>query len=151
MNIIIKKMTKEQINDVVDFEKALRKEEDFWNWDINDKYIQSVTKSFEDERFSSSITLLAYMDNRVVGRIDSTIIASHFDGEIKAYLDWICVLKSYRHLKVAQTLLDNLRLNLNKQNIHTLIGIIATNEEAQRFYKSIRDSKISDKGIWIDC
>ena len=34
---------------------------------------------------------------KVVGRIDSTKICSHFDGSTKAYLDWICVIKSYRH------------------------------------------------------
>ena len=93
----IEKYTKERIQDVIDFEQNLRKEEDFWGWEINDLYMGNVAKSFENEMFDSSISLLAYMDGKVVGRIDSTMICSHFDGSVKAYLDWICVLKSYRH------------------------------------------------------
>ena len=42
------------------------------------------------------------MDGKVVGRIDSTKVCSHFDGSTKAYLDWICVIKSNRHRGVAQ-------------------------------------------------
>ena len=55
-----------------------------------------------DSAFADSISLLAYDDKKVVGRIDSTMIASHFDGSKKAYLDWICVIKSYRHQGIAQ-------------------------------------------------
>ena len=36
-------------------------------------------------------------------------------------------------------------------NVDTLIGLIASNDEAQRFYKSIENSLIRDQGIWIDC
>lgn len=43
--------------------------------------------NFDDSAFANSISLLAYDDNKVVGRIDSTMIASHFDGPKRAYLD----------------------------------------------------------------
>ncbi|MDE6656334.1 MAG: hypothetical protein K2J85_05000, partial [Anaeroplasmataceae bacterium] len=97
MNLQIKKFTKDKIQDVLSFEKRLREEESFWGWEINDSYIQAVKKSFDDSAFKDSISLLAYDENIVIGRIDSTMIASHFDGSKKAYLDWICVIKSYRH------------------------------------------------------
>ena len=42
MEIIIEKYTKERIDDVIQFELDLRKEENFWGWKINDEYIQSV-------------------------------------------------------------------------------------------------------------
>lgn len=32
-----------------------------------------------------------------------------------------------------------------------LIGLIAANDEAQRFYRSLKNAKIRDEGIWIDC
>lgn len=70
--------------------------------EIDEKYIDSVKKSFDDPAFDHSLSLLAYVDDKVVGRIDSSIIANHFDGSKKAYLDWICVIKSYRHSGVAQ-------------------------------------------------
>ena len=150
MEIIIKKYTKERIDDVIQFELDLRKEENFWGWEINDEYIQSVKDSFENEAFNHSISLLAYVDNKVVGRIDSSMIYSHFDGSIKAYLDWICVIKSYRHYGVAQSLMSELRKQLKSEGVNTLVALIASNDEAQRFYRSLENAEIRDEGIWID-
>ena len=150
MSLEIKKYTKDKIPDVLDFERRLREEETFWGWEINDAYIQTVEKSFEDSAFADSISLLAYDDKKVVGRIDSTMIASHFDGSQKAYLDWICVIKSYRHQGIAQRLLEALREILKNNHIDTLVALTASNEEAQRFYNSIPNSEMRDVGIWID-
>ncbi len=146
----IKRYIKDCIPDVLQFERDLRAEEDFWGWEIDDKYIADVTASFENPSFANSLSLLAYVDGKVVGRIDSTLICSHFDGSTKAYLDWICVLKSYRHKGVAQVLMQTLRNELKAQGVDTLIGLVASNEEAQRFYRNLPDAKISDEGIWIN-
>ena len=150
MQLEIRPYTKERIKDVIQFESDLREEENFWGWEIDDEYKKNVISSFEDESFSDSISLLAYADHKVVGRIDSSMIKSHFDGSTKAYLDWICVIKSYRHRGVAQALLSELRRELKERNISTLIALTASNEEAQKFYKSIPDSEMKDIGIWID-
>lgn len=150
MQIEIVRYTKERIDDVIQYELNLRKEENFWGWEIDDAYIQNVKESFEKESFKNSISLLAYVDNKVVGRIDSTMIASHFDGSIKAYLDWICVIKSYRHQGVAQKLMTELRKQLKDAGVNTLIGLIASNDDTQRFYRSLEKSLIRDEGIWID-
>ncbi|MDE5817805.1 MAG: GNAT family N-acetyltransferase [Lachnospiraceae bacterium] len=150
MNLKVVRYTKDNIPDVLDFERRLREEEDFWGWEINDDYIQAVERSFDDRAFADSISLLAYEDDAVIGRIDSTMIASHFDGSKKAYLDWICVIKSYRHRGVAQRLLEALREILKNCHIDTLIALTASNEEAQRFYKQVPNSKMRDIGIWID-
>lgn len=145
----IKEYTKDRIPDVLQFEHDLRAEENFWCWEIDEKYISDVTASFENPAFSNSLSLLAYVDGKVVGRIDSTKICSRFDGSTKAYLDWICVIKSHRHAGVAQALMTALRRELKSQGVDTLIGLIASNEEAQRFYRSLPDAKIRDEGIWI--
>ena len=149
MNLTITPYTKDKIPDAVDFENRLREEEDFWGWEIDEAYVKSVEKSFEDSTFDNAISLLAYDNERVVGRIDSTLIASRFDGSKKAYLDWICVIKSYRHNGVAQRLLSELKEILKSKDIDTLIALTAANEEAQSFYKSIPDSEMHDIGIWI--
>ena len=146
----IRKYTADRIPDVLQFERDLREEEDFWGWEIDEKYIADVAASFVDPAFANSLSLLAYMDGRVVGRIDSTKICSHFDGSAKAYLDWICVIKSYRHKGIAQALMQSLREELKAQGADTLIGLIAANEEAQRFYRSLPNAEIRDEGIWID-
>ena len=146
----IKHYTKDRIPDVLQFERDLRSEENFWGWEIDEKYIDDVTASFDNPAFTNSLSLLAYMDDKVVGRIDSTKICSHFDGSTKAYLDWICVIKSYRHKGVAQALMQTLRKELKAQGVDTLIGLIASNEDAQRFYRNLPSAEIKDEGIWID-
>lgn len=92
--LTIEPYTKERIPDVLAFEQELRLQENFWGWEIDEKYIADVTRSFDDPAFEGSLSLLAYEEDRVIGRIDSTMICSRFDGSTKAYLDWICVLKS---------------------------------------------------------
>ena len=150
MELEIKMYTKDKIPDVLDFENRLRKEENFWGWEIDQAYISAVERSFDDRSFDDSISILAYDNGAVIGRIDASIIASHFDGSKKAYLDWICVIKSSRHQGVAQQLLEFLRQILKDRHIETLIALTAANEEAQRFYKSVPDSVMKDIGIWID-
>ena len=150
MEIDIKPYTVDRIDDVVDFEHDLREQEQFWGWEINEEYLKSVRDSFTDDSFRDSISLLAYVDGKVVGRIDSSMIKSHFDGSTKAYLDWICVLKNYRHKGVAQKLMAELRKELGRRGIDTLIGLTASNDEASSFYKSIPDSFMRDIGIWIN-
>lgn len=149
--IKIQKYTKDRIDDVLAFEHDLRKEEDFWGWEIDDAYKKAVQDSFENPLFRASVSFLAYVDGKVVGRIDSSLIPSHFDGSVKAYLDWICVLKSSRHMGVAQALMAHLRKELKEQyHVDTLVGLIAGNPEAQRFYRSLENALIRDEGIWID-
>ena len=142
--------TRERVADVLDFERRLREEENFWGWEIDGAYIDAVEKSFADPRFANSISLLAYADGKVVGRIDSTLVCSHFDGSVKAYLDWICVLRSQRHRGTAQALMAELRRRLKEARADTLVGLIAGNPEAQRFYRALEKAKIQDEGIWID-
>ena len=150
MKIEVCKFTKELIQDVIDFEKRLREEENNWGWKIDEDYVEAVRRSFEDCEFNNSISLLAYVEDKIVGRIDASIIASHFDGSKKAYLDWICVIKSWRHFGVAQRLLAELIKCLKERKIDTLIGLTDEAEGAQRFYQSIPNSEMKDVGIWID-
>lgn len=147
---MIKQFTKDLIDDVITFEKQLRVEEDVWGWDINEEYIKKLHDSFLDPAFDNSLTLLAYTDDKVVGRIDISFICTHFDGSKRAYLDWICVLKSYRHRGIAQSLMNEMKNRLKELGITSLVGLIAANEEAQRFYRSIPNAMIRDEGIWID-
>ena len=149
-NISVYTFSKDRFDDVICFENNLRQEEDFWGWEIDDKYKAMVKNSFSDRTFDDCISLLAYVDEKVVGRIDASMIKTRFDGSIRAYLDWICVLKSYRHQGVAQALLTELCKTLKERGITSLVGLTAANEEAQRFYRSIPHSTMRDIGIWID-
>ena len=148
--LVILPYTSGRIEDVLSFERRLRAEEDVWGWEIDDAYIAQVKKSFVGDAFRDALSFLAYEAGQVVGRIDAALIRSHFDGSTKAYLDWICVLKSCRHKGVAQALLNRLRAELKTRGVDTLIALTAANDEAQRFYKSVPNSEMHDVGIWID-
>lgn len=141
--------TIDRIPAVIDFETRLRAEEPFFSWDIGEKYRADVERSFSDPRFVGCISLLAEEDGKIVGRIDSTLIPSRFDGSVKAYLDWICVIKSHRHRGVAQNLMNALRAELRARSVDTLVALIASNDEAQRFYRSIEGAEIRDEGMWL--
>ena len=58
MQIEIVRYTKERIDDVIQYELNLRKEEEFWGWEINDAYIQSVKESFEKVKTNPSETIV---------------------------------------------------------------------------------------------
>lgn len=150
--IIVKMFEKEDIQKVIEFEYELRKQEpDTYYWEPDDNYVKQLEESFSDERFNTAVSLVAYKDDRVVGRIDASLISSRSDAScFSAYLDWICVLKSERHNKVAQALLDGLRKELKKQDVGLLIALMANNEEAQRFYNNVENASIHDTGIWMD-
>ena len=100
--VLIKRFEKEDIQKVLLFEKTLRQEEpDTYFWDPDEKYAASLEKSFTDPRFDTAISFIAIKDDRVIGRIDASIITSRSDAVCySAYLDWICVLNSERHKRL---------------------------------------------------
>ena len=145
-------LTEELLPALFRFEQNLSQEEPgFYRWTEEADYQDKVRASFHDSRFANALSLVAVADGEIVGRIDAALIPSHFDGTIKGYLDWICVLKSARHEGVAQKLMAALRKTLAAKGIDTLVGLIAANDEAQRFYRSMEKALIRDEGIWIDC
>ena len=150
--ISIKLFEKEDIPKVIEFEYELRKQEpNTYYWEPDQDYVMQLEKSFADERFNTAISLIAHRNGQVIGRIDASIISSRSDAScFSAYLYWICVLKSERHNKVAQTLLEELKKELKERGVGLLIALMANNNEAQRFYNSVKDASIHDTGIWID-
>lgn len=136
-----------------EFETKLSAEEPgYYRWTEEPDYQDKVKASFGNHQFENALSLVAVTNaGDIVGRIDAVLLPSHFDGSIKCYLDWICVLKSFRHQGVAQALIAALRTELKGRGIDTLVGLIAANEESQRFYRSMQNALIRDEGIWIDC
>ena len=148
----IKKFEKNDIDRIITFEEELRKQEpDTYFWDPDETYRYQLEQSFTDQRFNTAISFIAIKEDRVIGRIDASLISSRSDAScFSAYMDWICVLKSERHHKVGQALLNALREDCKKQGVGILIALMANNDEAQSFYKSVKDASIHDTGIWID-
>lgn len=149
----IESLTEEILPALFDFEYRLSEEEPgYYRWTEDSDYQEKVRASFQDPHYANALSFVAVEDaGKIVGRIDASLLPTHFDGSIKCYLDWICVLKSRRHKGVAQALMAALRKDLAARGVDTLVGLIAANDEAQRFYRSMQDAMIRDEGIWIDC
>ena len=148
----IRKFEKEDIDKVIAFEREVRRQEpDTYFWAPDESYRKQLESSFDDPRFNTALSFIALKDDQVIGRIDASLISSRSDAScFSAYMDWICVQKNERHNRVAQALLDTLRAECKKQGVGVLIALMANNEEAQRFYKSVKGASIHDTGIWID-
>ncbi len=150
--ILIRKMEKEDVRKIIAFERELRNQEpDTYYWEPDEAYEKQLEHSFDDARFNTALSLIALKEDRVIGRIDASLITSRSDASCcSAYLDWICVLKSERHRKTAQTLLNALKAECRKQGVGLLIALTAGNDEAQRFYRHVENASIHDTGIWIE-
>jgi GNAT superfamily N-acetyltransferase len=140
------------IDQVIEYEKQLRIEEpDTYYWEPDETYRKNLISSFSDPRFINSLSFLAVEKGKVIGRIDALILSSLADAECStAYLDWISVLKSKRHGKIAQKMLTTLQNVLKDKGIHLLIALMAGNDEAQRFYRNIENAAIHDEGVWMN-
>lgn len=150
--ISVEQFTQDKIDDVMEFEQELRRQEpDIFFMDVGEGYRKRLEKSFCDSRFANSLSLLAYEDGRVIGRIDASIIAARSDACCCcAYLDWICVLKEERHRQAAQLLLKELRRELKERGVETLIAIMAHNPDSLRFYRAVENASIHDEAVWMD-
>jgi len=148
----IRRFEKEDITRVVAFEQELRRQEpDTYFWRADETYRKQLESSFSDSRFNTAISFIALKGNKVIGRADASIIASRSDAACYSrYLDWISVLKSERHNQVAQKLLEAVKSECKRQGVGLLIALMAENEEAQRFYRNIKDASIHDTAIWMD-
>lgn len=149
---MIKPLEKTDVPLVIGFELELRLQEpDTYFWEPDKSYKAHLEQSFDDERFNNAMSFIAVRDGKVIGRIDASVISSRSDAACaSAYLDWICVLKSERHFGVAQELLNALRAECKERGVSVLIALAASNDEAQRFYKSVENASMHDTGIWID-
>lgn len=150
--LVVEPFTRERIGDVLSFERELRRQEpDTYFMDAGESYRYLLEHSFEDDRFTNAVSLLACEDGRVIGRADAVILAARSDASCAtAYLDWICVLKEERHRGVAQLLLRELRRELKGRGVETLIAIMAHNPESLRFYNEVENASIHDEAVWMD-
>lgn len=150
--ISVEPFTRDKIGAVLEFEAELRRQEpNTFFMDAGENYRTLLERSFDDGRFANAVSLLAYKGERVVGRIDAVILAARSDASCAcAYLDWICVLKEERHQQVAQLLLKELRRELKKRGVETLIAIMAHNPDSLRFYQAVENASIHDEAVWMD-
>ena len=138
-------LSSENISEFIDYLKMAMIEEP----DVLMSYVidEEGIKSRISNSFFNSINILARTDNKIVGRIEYHFYGCIQDGYKMAYVDWVYVLKSYRHQGIAQKLFKEFERDCIRNNIDEYFLICAENEEADRFYKHFENVGLRNSPI----
>ena len=133
----------ESVDMLVDFEKKARiSEPDIFIWDFDEHTFKADTiKSLENPLFASARCMICVENGEVLGRLDFALLPS-IGGDLRAYVDWVYVLKEHRHKGIAQFLFKEMGEYLAKLGVAEYILLTAENDEAQRFYKNMQGAEI---------
>ena len=151
MNLNTVMLTSENVN-MIDmlarFEQEARiSEPDIWLEDFDaEKFKEKTVAALKNPIFDSSQCMLCdNNENRIIARVDFSIVSSlAFGGNLQAYVDWIYVLKEFRHQGVAQFLLLQMEKYIKNIGIHEYFLLTAENREAQRFYHNTEGVEIKN-------
>lgn len=144
-------LTELNLDKLVQFEKRARASEpDIFIHEFDEvKFKNETLNAIKNPLFSSARCLMcADARGDVVGRIDFSILSSFaFGGELRAYVDWVYVLKECRHRGIAQFLFEKMESVLTELSISEYFLITAENEDAQRFYGNMQNTKIGKQDV----
>ena len=141
-------LNKDNVNEYIDYLKiAMSEEPDLMFADAVDE--EGIKSRVADSFFNKTTSILAKINGHVVGRIEYHFYGCLQDGYRMAYVDWVYVLKSYRHQGIAQKLFAEFEKDCVKNNINQFYLIRAKNEEADRFYSHFTDVELIDSPILI--
>ena len=138
-------LNKDNIVEFIDYLKKAMMEEP----DVLASYVidEDGIKSRINVPFFNSINILAKADDKIVGRIEYHFYGCIQDGYKMAYVDWVYVLKSYRHQGIAQQLFAEFEKDCVKNDIDEYFLICAENEEAEKFYKHFKNVGLRNSPI----
>ena len=100
-----------------------------------------------DPFYQRTPSILAIHHGQVVGRIEYHFYGCLQDGYRMAYVDWLYVLREYRHQGIAQGLFRELEKTCRENGIDQYYLIRAENQEADRFYQAFPDAQLSREPI----
>ena len=101
-----------------------------------------IRERVADEFFQRTTSILAFDEESIVGRIEFHFYGCMQDGYRMAYVDWIYVLRDYRHRGIAQALFREFEKECDKHRINQYYLITAENAEADHFYKAFQGTEI---------
>ena len=107
----------------------------------------AIRDRIDDPFYQSKKSILAIKNGEVIGRMEYHFYGCLQDGYRMAYVDWVYVLKSYRHNGVAQGLFREFEKDCTNNSINQYYLIRATNKEAERFYNSFDNAELNNQPI----
>ncbi len=141
--MIFEMLNQENADDYIAYLKtAMNEEPDMMTAENIDE--QGIKDRILDPFFHRTASILARENGRVVGRIEYHFYGCLQDGSRMAYVDWVYVLKSYRHNGIAQMLFREFERACTENNIDQYYLIRAENQEADRFYHHFEGAELSE-------
>lgn len=141
--MIFERLKQDNVEDYIAYLKiAMSEEPDNMTAEKVDE--MGIKSRISDPFFNRTISILAKENGIVVGRIEYHFYGCMQDGCKMAYVDWVYVLKAYRHKGIAQMLFEEFERDCAQNNIDQYYLIRATNEEASRFYNHFQGVQLSE-------
>lgn len=141
--MIFEILNKDNVEDYIAYLKiAMSEEPDMMTAEKVDE--QGIKSRISDPFFNRTTSILAKENGMVVGRIEYHFYGCIQNGYRMAYIDWVYVLKAYRHKGIAQKLFAEFEKDCVQNNINQYYLIRAINEEANRFYEHFEDVQLED-------
>jgi acetyltransferase, GNAT family len=131
----IKKLTEENIRDYIEYLKIARSlEPSLMMTDAVDD--EDIIKRLSKDNDRLCKSLLAYEDDKVIGRLEYHFYTCLQDNYRMCYVDWVYTLPSFRCKGVAKSLFKELEKICLENNINQYFLIQADNDSATQFYAS---------------
>ena len=102
----------------------------------------SIISRVKDKFYKQTKSILAILDDKVVGRIEYHFYGCIQDGFKMAYVDWVYVLRNYRKQGVAKALFNEFEKDCKNNKINQYFLIRATSESANSFYNSFQEVEL---------
>lgn len=102
----------------------------------------SIISRVKDKFYKQTKSILAILDDKVIGRIEYHFYGCIQDGFKMAYVDWVYVLRNYRKQGVAKALFNEFEKDCKNNKINQYFLIRATSESANSFYNSFQEVEL---------
>lgn len=127
-------LTEDLIDELVEFEsKARETEADVFTYEFDASTYRNMLKIAYSMTGENTV-ILAFLENKIIGRIDCMIQTSLMDFFRNGYIDWIYVLKDYRMQGIGKLLINEAEKYFVSKNVNNYYLFTASNEDAQKFY-----------------
>ena len=144
-------LTASNVDLLVEFEIKARVSEPmiFLSEFNRDSFVSQTLNALNNPLYASARCLMCTDEKSgVIGRLDFALLPRFsFGGNLRIYVDWVYVLKEYRHKGVAQFLFEEMENYLKTIGINEYFLTVAENEESQSFYHSFKGAEINKQDL----
>lgn len=106
-----------------------------------------IKKRLFDSYNINTTSLVAIIDDKIVGRLEYHFYNCLQDGYKMAYVNWLYVLPDYRHQEIAQKLFKKFEDECRCHGVDEYFLLRSKNDNANRFYNAFSDAVLIEAPI----